>query len=182
MKKHLKFVLAAVAIVTLAATLSYTARADDDDAVVLKARLIGFEEVPPRLTAGHGAFVATLSSDGKSISFKVTWTDLTGPPLFAHIHFGQRRVAAGIMVFLCGPPGPTNTKPPCQQSTTGSATGTIVAADVFPTNPDQGIDAGDFAGLLRIIRSGNAYANVHTPRFPPGEIRGQIRIHEGDDE
>jgi hypothetical protein len=30
------------------------------------------------------------------------------------------------------------------------------------------------AGLVATIRGGNAYANVHTVQFPPGEIRGQV--------
>ncbi len=179
-----KFLLALLVVVTLATTLSYTARADRDDEVRLTARLTGFEEVPPRLTAGHGTFVAKLSKDKQSITFTETWTDLTGPPLFSHIHFGQRGVAAGVVVFLCGPTGPTNpSQPACQQTTTGSATGTITAKDVFnPTNPDQGVNNGSFADLLRIIRSGETYANIHTPRFTPGEIRGQVRISRDEDE
>jgi hypothetical protein len=31
-----------------------------------------------------------------------------------------------------------------------------------------------FAELVRAIRAGYAYANLHTTRFPSGEIRGQI--------
>jgi hypothetical protein len=42
----------------------------------------------------------------------------------------------------------------------------------------QNIPAGDFAALLRILRSGDAYVNVHTVRFPAGEIRGQLRASE----
>jgi hypothetical protein len=181
-----KFLLALLTIVTLAATLSYTARADGDDEVRLTARLTGFQEVPPRLTTGHGTFVAKISADNQSITFTETWTDLTGPPLFSHIHFGQPGVAAGVVIFLCGPAGATNpAQPPCEQTTTGSATGKLTAAGVFnPTSPDQGVTDHTFADLLRIIRAGDAYANIHTPRFTPGEIRGQIRIShedEGDD-
>ena len=40
----------------------------------------------------------------------------------------------------------------------------------------QGLDEQDFAG--------SAYANMHTARFPGGEIRGQIAVHrsDGDDD
>jgi hypothetical protein len=177
-----KFLLALLTIITLATTLSYTARADHDDGVVLKARLTGFEEVPPRLTTGHGTLVAKLNADQQSITFTETWTGLTGPPLFSHIHFGQPGVSGGVVVFLCGPTGPTNPdQPACEQTTTGSATGTIAATGVF-NPPDQGVTNGSFADLLRIIRSGNAYANIHTPRFTPGEIRGQIHISRDEDE
>ena len=33
---------------------------------------------------------------------------------------------------------------------------------------------GDFDALVRAIRTGEAYANMHTATFPSGEIRGQI--------
>jgi hypothetical protein len=178
-----KFLLAMLIIITLATTLSYTARADRDDEVRLTARLTGFQEVPPRLTTGHGTFVAKISADQQSITFTETWTDLTGPPLFSHIHFGQPGVAAGVVIFLCGPTGATNPNAPaCEQTTTGSATGKLTATGVFNPSPDQGVNNATFADLLRIIRSGDAYANIHTPRFTPGEIRGQIRISRDEDE
>jgi hypothetical protein len=179
-----KFLLVLLAIAPLATTLTYTARADRYDDVNLRARLTGFQEVPPRLTTGHGTFRAKLSEDQQSITFTETWTDLTGPPLFSHIHFGQRGVAAGVVVFLCGPTGPTNPdQPACAQTTTGTATGTITGKDVFnPTNPDQGVTNGSLADLVRLIRSGDAYANIHTPRFTPGEIRGQISVSGDDDD
>lgn len=178
-----KFLLALVVVVTLAATLSYTARADGDDVVVLKARLTGFEEVTPKLTTAHGTFVAKINANNQSITFTETWTGLTGPPLFSHIHFGQLGVSGGVVVFLCGPTGPANpNQPACVQTTTGTATGTLTAKDVFNPAADQGVSNGSFADLLRIIRSGEAYVNIHTPRFTAGEIRGQIRISHEDDE
>ncbi len=188
-----KFLLALAVVVALAATLSYTARADNDDVVVFKARLTGFQEVAPRLTPGHGTFIGKLDLNHQTITFTETWTDLigntvaSGHVLFSHIHFGQTGVAGGITVFLCGPTGATNPhQPVCQDASTGSAKGSINASDVFPaTAPgdgDQGIKAGDFAGLLRIIRAGGAYANIHTTQFPGGEIRGQIHVSRDDDE
>ena len=39
----------------------------------------------------------------------------------------------------------------------------------------QGIELGAFAEAVLAIRSGNTYVNVHTVKFPNGEIRGQIR-------
>jgi len=51
---------------------------------------------------------------------------------------------------------------------------TITGADIVTITPDQGVAAGDFAGAVRILQSGDAYVNVHTIRFPAGEIRGQV--------
>jgi hypothetical protein len=54
-------------------------------------------------------------------------------------------------------------------------TGTLTPANVVgPTG--QGIAAGEFAEVIRAIRKGSAYANVHSTKFPGGEIRGQIHV------
>jgi CHRD domain len=43
--------------------------------------------------------------------------------------------------------------------------------------------AGDFDALVKVIETLSAYVNVHTTNFPAGEIRGQIRpADEQDDE
>jgi hypothetical protein len=58
-------------------------------------------------------------------------------------------------------------------------TGSIIATDVVgPTA--QGINPGDLAAVVRAIRAGFAYVNVHSVNFPTGEIRGQIRVEEDD--
>jgi hypothetical protein len=61
-------------------------------------------------------------------------------------------------------------------------TGTIVAADIIAV-PAQGIAAGEINELIRAMRAGVTYANVHTSLFGGGEIRGQIgggRGHKPD--
>jgi hypothetical protein len=83
-------------------------------------------------------------------------------------------VNGGIMVFLCsnlgnGPVG-TAACPP-----SGSVSGTITAANVVGAASAQGIAAGEFAEVVKAIRHGVAYANVHSTLYPGGEIRGQLR-------
>src|SRR6266540_1721427 len=56
----------------------------------------------------------------------------------------------------------------------GEVTGTWTAADILAV-PAQNVSAGDFAGILRILRAHEGYANIHTTLFPGGEIRGQAR-------
>ena len=139
---------------------------------VVGARLIGFAEVPSKLSNGSGTFEAALSGD--QIRYRLTYSGLTAPATVAHIHFAQPGVNGGVMAFLCGGGG----KPACPANG-GTVTGTITAADVQAINTtgatDQGVAAGDFAGALRILQSGNAYVNVHSSRFTAGEIRGQVR-------
>ena len=38
----------------------------------------------------------------------------------------------------------------------------------------QGIEPGSFGEILRAMQAGHSYANIHTTRWPGGEIRGQI--------
>ena len=80
-------------------------------------------------------------------------------------------------MFFCGGGG----KPACPASNSGSVSGTITAADVVgPTA--QGFVAGDITPVIAALRAGFTYANMHTTKFPVGEIRGQIvRGHGHDD-
>ena len=60
-------------------------------------------------------------------------------------------------------------------------TGTRTAADVVGP-AGQGIAAGEFEELVRALRAGVTYANVHSQQFGGGEIRGQFdqRGHQED--
>lgn len=79
------------------------------------------------------------------------------------------------MVFYCTNlgNGPVGTQL-CPGTTSGSVSGRITAADVIGGAAAQGVAAGEFAEVLRAIREGAVYVNVHTTLFPGGEIRGQL--------
>jgi hypothetical protein len=184
----LKITIAMLFALAVASIVSLGAHADRDKATVFRAQLIGFQEVPPQLVNATGTFRGTLSEDGTSISWTLTYTGLTGAPLFAHIHFGERGVNGAVIVFFCGGGG----RPACPDDSTpaphsGTVTGTWTAADVIAVNgpppaADQNVAGGDFAGLVRFIRAGDGYVNVHTPKHPGGEIRGQVRVRGGEDD
>lgn len=143
-----------------------------------QAKLSGFQEVPPKLTAGTGTFSATITGD--KLTYKLTFSNLSSDVTQAHIHFGQRAVAAGIFIWLCQSatnPGPAGT-PTCPAKG-GTVTGVATPASVLGV-ANQNVTAGDFTGAIAIIRSGNAYANVHTTNFPGGEIRGQVQTKAND--
>ena len=53
--------------------------------------------------------------------------------------------------------------------------GTITAADVGAGATANGIAAGEFDELVRAIRNGSTYVNVHSVNRPAGEIRAQVR-------
>jgi len=167
---------ALVALFTFLLAAGAAPAQDPDHADLLTARLISFNQVPAVLARSHGSFRARINEDG-TISFSLSYADMSSPVVQAHIHFGASKTNGGIMVFLCGVK-----KPACPAS--GTVTGTLTAEDVsvLPVgNPDsvipQGINPGDLAGLLEAVRSGNSYVNVHTTKFPSGEIRGQVALY-----
>ena len=128
--------------------------------------------MPALSTTASGNFQATISEDGSTLSFELSYADLEGVTTAAHIHLAQPDVNGGIAAFLCG----GGSKPACPASP-ATISGTIVASDVIgPTG--QGIAAGEFAELLQAIGRGNTYVNVHSDIFPGGELRGQIRSEE----
>ena len=100
-----------------------------------------------------------------------TWIDVA-------ISRGRRRPMASlhgpIISWLCGTsarPGPAGT-PVCPQS--GSVSGVITSASVLASPTTQQLPAGDLAKVIRLLRNGTGYANIHTANSPGGEIRGQI--------
>jgi hypothetical protein len=128
-------------------------------------RLIGYEEVPAISTTGRGVFRAEVR--GGEIRYHLEYFNLEGTATVSHIHFGQRSVNGGISAFLCG----GNNKPACPPS--GTVEGVITAADIIgPTA--QGIEPGAFQELIAAMQAGVTYANVHSTKWPGGEIRGQI--------
>ena len=150
----------------------------DSEQRKFSVNLIGYEEVPAVSTLGGGTFHAAISRSADEIRYELTYNNLQGNALQAHIHFGQKSVSGGISVFLCSNLGnsPAGTQP-CPQS--GTVTGTLRPVDVIGPNA-QGIAAGEFAELVKALRAGVAYANVHSSVWPGGEIRGQLGDRDQD--
>ena len=91
-----------------------------------------------------GTFTATLT--GSTLKWTLTWKNLTGPANQAHIHQGAKGVSGNVLVSLC-PPG-------CKSGMSGKSVLT--------------------APVLKLLKSGATYVNVHTNKNLNGEIRGQI--------
>ena len=139
-----------------------------------EAKLDGYQETPAISTTGWGTFRADLVGDD-TIHYVFHYEALSGGnSLFAHVHFGQKSVAGGVSFFLCG----GSTKPTPCPNVTGTVEGDVKAADVVGPN-GQGIEPGSFGEILKAMRSGVAYVNIHTTAYPSGEIRGQINDTKG---
>ena len=112
----------------------------------MKAMLDGKSEVPPNASAGTGTADITYDPASKKLSWKLTYSGLTGPATAAHFHGpAEAGKNAGVAVPI---PGAANS--PVE----GSATLTDAQA----------------ADLL----AGKLYVNIHTATNPGGEIRGQV--------
>jgi hypothetical protein len=169
MMKRGAFLWLALAILAASAIPAYA------QGGTMTANLRGFQEVPALSTPAAGSLTATVSDDGTEIEFELSYFRLKGNVLQAHIHFGQMGVNGGISIFFCSNLGNGPAGTPACPASPGAVSGTFTAVDVVGPG-GQGIPAGDFAGILRAIRTGNAYANVHSDIYPGGEIRGQIKF------
>ena len=166
-----KRVVAAVSVLALIASVAFA----EPHWKRIREFLTGYEETPLALsTTGKGTFVARLDLNTQEIEYELSYADLEAEVTQAHIHFGSTRQTGGISVFLCtnlgnGPAG-TQLCP----AAPATVTGTITPSDVIGAAA-QGIAAGEFAELVQAIQNGVTYVNVHTTKYPVGEIRAQLR-------
>jgi hypothetical protein len=98
---------------------------------------------PKAVASASGAFSATLT--GSTLTWRLTFSRLTGRALAAHVHLGRPGVAGPVAVPLCGP---------CVSGVHGTKKVT--------------------AKVRSSLLSGGAYVNVHTAKNAAGEIRGQV--------
>jgi hypothetical protein len=112
----------------------------------MKATLDGKSEVPANASAGTGTADIDYDAATKKLSWKLTYSGLSGPATAAHFHGpAEAGKNAGVAVAI-----PNATSSPAE----GSATLTDAQA----------------ADLM----AGKYYVNVHTAANPGGEIRGQV--------
>jgi hypothetical protein len=136
----------------------------------------------PVSSVASGNFEAVIDDAKDEIQYTLSYENLEAPVAQAHIHFGQRSVNGGISAWLCEgtSPSPSASTPACPGQS-GTVSGTITPVEVVgPTG--QGIAPGEFEELVAAIRAGRAYANVHSSKFPGGEIRGQLNDRDQRDD
>lgn len=146
-----------------------------------RASLRGRNEVPLTLSAARGSLALTVNEDDSSVHFVLNYSGLQTTVGAAHIHVGQQGANGGVTVFFCGTvPASAGVpaRPACPQE--GTVEGDFTAVDVIGLAAQQ-LAAGNLERLLRAIRAGQTYANVHTATSTGGEIRGQILAVERRD-
>ncbi|MBI2851070.1 MAG: CHRD domain-containing protein [Chloroflexi bacterium] len=131
-----------------------------------EAHLSGGEEVPPVDTQAQGEAIFRFSDDGATLSFRLMVSNAENVSM-AHIHLAARGQNGPVAVWLypLAPPA----KPIPGRFDGELSTGNITAANLVGPLQGQPLSA-----LIERIKAGEAYVNVHTAKFPGGEIRGQI--------
>jgi hypothetical protein len=113
----------------------------------------GGQEVPAKLVAGSGTIDLSYNKDTRTLSYKVTWSGLTGNLIAFHIHgAGKKGFNAGIIQSFSGF---TNTPQ-------GTYNGSVFIDGVVFKETE--------------LLNGEYYVNLHTLANSGGEIRGQIEF------
>jgi hypothetical protein len=127
------------------------------------SKLIGNEEVPSVKTTANGDVKFELISEGKELRYKLHVQDIENPTA-AHIHRGMKGKNGPPLVTLFSGPKKEG------KFSGDLAEGTVSAKDLMTDLKGKSIEE-----LVQIIKSGDAYVNVHTIANPDGEIRGQLK-------
>lgn len=136
--------LAALALSAFALSTT-VATASAAEGQTYKAALTAGSEVPATASKGTGEVSATFDPAGKTLTWKGSYSGLTGPVTAAHFHGPAEAGAnAGVLVPVTASASPFE----------GSAT----------------LDDAKAADLA----AGKIYFNLHTAANPKGEIRGQV--------
>lgn len=153
----------------------------------------GYLIVPTQNTTGTSTLRAKVDRRAQTIQYELSYQDLKGDILQAHIHFGQPATNGDIVLFLCtnlGNTPPTATPAPlCPGTQEGTVTGVLRATDIvavpFPFAPLPGLPLiqpanqllpfANFDELVAALDAGATYTVVHTQAQPSGEVRGQVQ-------
>jgi hypothetical protein len=115
----------------------------------------GAGENPAKAVPGTGT--ATIVKSGGVYTYTITYTGMTGPLTGGHIH---GPAAAGANATVIVPFANASGSP-----ASGTLTGTFTSTNT-PTISNDSLDV--------LMRTGNAYVNLHTAANQGGEIRGQL--------
>jgi hypothetical protein len=131
------------ATLALAAAVAFAGQASAEK---LKATLDGKSEVPANTSAGTGTADLDYDAATKKLTWKVSYSGLSGPATAAHFH------------------GPAES---------GKNAGVAVPIPGIASSPAEGSATLTEAQASDLL-SGKLYVNIHTAANPGGEIRGQV--------
>ena len=126
-----------------------------------KAKLDPDSEVPPNTSDGKGEAEFSVSRSGRSIRYRIDAEGLTGRVRAAHIHLGDKGKAGPVVITICART--------CSMPRSGR---------LSRANFTKAPGAANFAAVVRALRAERTYVNIHTKKYPAGEVRGQIKSQD----
>ena len=150
------------------------------DIITYHAALSGPAEAPPNASPGTGFVTVDYDSIAHTLLISANWSGLVGNTTAAHIHCctptAFSPTAIGVAVtpttlpgFPVGVTSGTYTSPLLDLTLAATFTGGPTG---FVTNFAGGVLADAEEALVDGFNSHRAYFNIHSTRFPGGEIRG----------
>ena len=128
------------------ASLAFAVTPAFADPIKYMAVLTAADETPPTVSKGTGTVDATYDPDTKTLTWTIEYKDLTGPVTAAHFH------------------GP---------ATVGEKAAPVVPIEAPYDSPIKGsatLTDQQYADLSKQLW----YFNLHTAKYPDGEVRGQV--------
>ena len=130
---------------------------------LFNAKLAGSNEVPPVTTARIGySYISAPTGHEQVLSFQLSLKNITGV-MGAHVHNGKQGENGPVVADLFNPTNPT-----------GAVNGKLTAGTLTSSKLTGSLHNKELSALVNMIRSGEAYVNVHTTQNQNGDIRGQI--------
>ncbi len=151
----------------------------------ISEKLTGYEEVPALSTDGNGKFQARIARFGDTIRYRLSYRDLEGGgDAGAHPLRAGRRERRHRRVPVQQPRRTarrgTQACPPSPATISGEIGPEDVLGPAMADATFQGIEPGAFDEFVDAIDAGVTYANVHTTKWPGGEIRAQLDDDDKD--
>ena len=157
---------------TLVAAMFMVSSISDAATTRFSFSLSGANENPTNTSPATGSGFVELDTTAHTLHVSVTFSGLTSISTMAHIHCciappGNTNVATPVPAFPDFPLGVTS----------GAYDHTLDLTQASSWNPpfiaaNGGTPAGAEAALAAGAAADQAYFNIHTTAFPPGEIRG----------
>ena len=121
----------------------------------------------PAETKAKGTIAFQLDESKQELTYKLELQDIKNVYM-AHLHIGPSNKQGPIAVWLY----PFHDHGEAQRCIEGEFNGTLAEGVIRPEDLDEDIG---FDELIKAMRDGNTYVNVHTKKYVPGEIRGQVQ-------
>ncbi|MEO8021300.1 CHRD domain-containing protein [Polaromonas sp.] len=151
MTTHARYTFRSALVVTAAFVLLAGCKlmpAPQSNLATFTTQMRGANEVPPAASNANGQVDAVLNKDTRLLRWQLSYSGLSGAATAGHFH-GPAAIGANAGVAL-----------PFTGSVTSPMSG---QATLTPAQADD-------------LMAGKWYANIHTAKFPAGEIRGQMTL------